>query len=548
MTYTPPAIGEALPVGSVAVLVATVASTGGSGTLQNAGQFPCWYGTSNTVTTSNGTLLAPGSPPVPLVAGTSYYCIAVAGQATSVVATTWVSNIPGSNSSSGSSLAPLMALNGTPASGSWSTGVSSTTVGLGGANEPPMTVGDMVLVGANEYQFNGAPPSITTMTDTNGNTWNKIKRSATSASGSLVDAATEIWYTIVTVGGATTLTLNLSATTGTGQVAVLELEKTIGSAWVIDVSNTANTGSSTTGTSSIAFPALTPTGPFELYLGTFANTGSPGSVTYPLNYSVSYPFVYSSGPVSSPQSPAIACANSIIWATVGVCIGVFSPTGNATSLQGNAVSATAPTTNYVMAWNGSAWTPTAPGSANATSIQGSAVSTTAPTNGQVLVWNGTSYTPATPSNANATQIQGVAVSATAPSNGQALIYNGSQYVPATPSGASNNNVDNIYTNAAFTGTVNMQDPTVSPYYEIDHLTLTGNGTVNMIAPSLGAGAEKQFWIDQTGSNNYSLSWTGTAIRWSQGVAASAPTGGQRLWVAGVYDGSQWNMSIVSIGY
>jgi Pectate lyase superfamily protein len=93
MTYTPPSVANELQVGAAAVLVASVAPSGGSGVLFNAGQVPCWYGNTAAVTTGTGTLLPVGGASVALTAGTNYYCITAAGTTTTVSVTTWVSNV-----------------------------------------------------------------------------------------------------------------------------------------------------------------------------------------------------------------------------------------------------------------------------------------------------------------------------------------------------------------------------------------------------------------------------------------------------------------------
>ncbi len=154
---------------------------------------------------------------------------------------------------------------------------------------------------------------------------------------------------------------------------------------------------------------------------------------------------------------------------------------NADQLQGNTVSATIPTSGQVLSWSGSAWTPTTPATGttytsgtginiagtvvnaqnttalwNADELQGNTVSATAPTSGQVLSWSGSAWTPATPAagttytsgtginiagsvvNAqntaalwNADELQGNNVSNTAPTAGQGLVWSGSAWTPTT---------------------------------------------------------------------------------------------------------------------
>ena len=143
------------------------------------------------------------------------------------------------------------------------------------------------------------------------------------------------------------------------------------------------------------------------------------------------------------ETPAPTNGQVLTWSVDGwgPANGGGGGSGDATSLQGTAVSATAPSSGQVLAYDGSAWTPTTSGggSGDATSLQGVPVSTTAPTTyGQSLVYTAPGeWTPQTltPS-ANATSLQGTAVSATAPTTmGQILAYDGSQWAPsAGPTG------------------------------------------------------------------------------------------------------------------
>ncbi|HXJ93307.1 MAG TPA: hypothetical protein VMT20_10555, partial [Terriglobia bacterium] len=91
-------------------------------------------------------------------------------------------------------------------------------------------------------------------------------------------------------------------------------------------------------------------------------------------------------------------------------------TGNASApkvagLQGNPVSSATPTSNQILTWNGTSWAPAAPPTTGAqiaqdlggstaspkvVGLQGNPVSTAAPTSNQVLTWNGTTWSPTTP--------------------------------------------------------------------------------------------------------------------------------------------------------
>jgi hypothetical protein len=84
-------------------------------------------------------------------------------------------------------------------------------------------------------------------------------------------------------------------------------------------------------------------------------------------------------------------------------------------IQGRDMSASAPSTNQVIAWNGSTWAPAslpatggdlsgAIGSATVTGLQGRGVSSSAPSTNQVLTWNGSAWAPA---NAGAATVSSV---------------------------------------------------------------------------------------------------------------------------------------------
>lgn len=93
------------------------------------------------------------------------------------------------------------------------------------------------------------------------------------------------------------------------------------------------------------------------------------------------------GTSSSPNWTSVTSITGI--AAGGDLSGTF-PNPTVAQLQGHAVSNTAPSTNQVLVWNGSSWTP---GLGNAGYIQGTTVSSTAPTTGQSLAFDGTNWSP-----------------------------------------------------------------------------------------------------------------------------------------------------------
>lgn len=270
-----------------------------------------------------------------------------------------------------------------------------------------------------------------------------------------------------------------------------------------------------------------------------------------------------------------------------------SSTGNATSLQGKAVSATAPSTNSVLTWNGSAWAPAALGTGSAIwsgignptgnlslgmasytteLLWGSASGTTplfeladsASDTGTGVMLRVTTAAGSTEipiqfdangagveltaagqltvvggGQINSTELQGKSVSATAPTSGQVLGYNGSQWVPEADPGGGGSSL--VWSGNGISG--NATPTTISLGTNLSG-SLAG-GTLTLTASGSGSSAFSAI----TGGTNTSAAMvvgTGASLTPSGGtidanqlqgnaVAATAPANGQMLG----WNGSAW---------
>lgn len=182
--------------------------------------------------------------------------------------------------------------------------------------------------------------------------------------------------------------------------------------------------------------------------------------------------------------------------------------------------------------NASQWAPpSASSSANATSIQGKAVSATAPTTGEALVFNGTLWVPST---VNASSIDGVAVSGT-PSTGQAIIATGGATATwQTPAVSNGGNTTSISAVSFGTGGTTVVSNTVG-FFTNYMLLFTGSVnftnsdafTIGLIANGSGVGSVISGDALNTGNNyipcssvaywtapstgSYTISLTATAL-------------------------------------
>lgn len=133
------------------------------------------------------------------------------------------------------------------------------------------------------------------------------------------------------------------------------------------------------------------------------------------------------------------------------------------------------------------------------------------------------------------------------SSGQALtwgLHGTSSWTTISGGGGSGsvNPVQALNYVSSASGSVQMANPATSPYETWNWFVLTGNVIIQ--APALTAAsvgiATCSLWIDQTGSNTYTVTWNGSpSIRWPGGTAPTQPGGGQRLWCSFACDGTEW---------
>jgi hypothetical protein len=110
-------------------------------------------------------------------------------------------------------------------------------------------------------------------------------------------------------------------------------------------------------------------------------------------------------------------------------------------------------------------------------------------------------------------------------------------------GAGTLNVNKV---SAATGALTIPDPTTGSFYGLNWYVMTGS--ITLTAPPLNLGANFLLWVDQTGSNTFTVTFASSpAFRWVGGIP-TAPGGGLRLWASCLCDGATWSALPVTPGY
>jgi hypothetical protein len=118
--------------------------------------------------------------------------------------------------------------------------------------------------------------------------------------------------------------------------------------------------------------------------------------------------------------------------------------GDATSLQGVAISATAPNSGEGLVYDGTEWAPSDIG--NATSIKGYPITASyTPANGDFINFNNGEWTGSGINTGNATSLQNAPISTTSPDTGYLLRFDGNQWAPFDGVGIQNWKSSQSYT-------------------------------------------------------------------------------------------------------
>jgi hypothetical protein len=227
-------------------------------------------------------------------------------------------------------------------------------------------------------------------------------------------------------------------------------------------------------------------------------------------------------------------------------------------IQGRPISSIAPTTNQVLLWNGTTWTPsssistTISGDVTGTTLastvvklQGQPIVATVPTNGEVLEFVGGAWTPSnisglvvnlngdvtgTTAAATVIKLQGQPISNATPAQGQLLEFDSGQWTPMTVSGLFSAGGDLTGTSTDQT-VVGLQGYEISSTAPTNGQVLEYNTGTNKWTPTTIATGGFTAGHDLSGT---STSQTVIGLQ-GQPISATIPTDGYILeYVAGVW--------------
>ena len=393
------------------------------------------------------------------------------------------------------------------------------------------TPGALTVTGLQGRSVSSSAPSLNQVLGWNGTAWTPATLPAApavtgsgvwhSTAGALDAAAskgTAGQFLLTNAGATDTVWASISgdATASTSTPGALTVTKIQG--------NPVSAGAATAGQFLVENAGATGSAWTSISGDVSASTGTPGALTVTK---------IQGSPVSAtpPTAGQFLIEGASSWAPTTLSGDVFSNTVTigkitVTGLQNNPVSASSPSTNQVLVWSGTTWTPTTlsatqlpnlagdvTGAVNATvvgKLQGSAVSAASPSTNQVLTWSGTAWTPTTltatqlPNLAgdvtgavNATvvgKIQGNAVSAAGPTANQVLVWNtgSTSWVPTTLTATQLPNLAGDVTGAVnATVVVQVHGATVPIAGALttgNVLQVTGISTLSYAAINLAGGA------------------------------------------------------------
>jgi hypothetical protein len=226
------------------------------------------------------------------------------------------------------------------------------------------------------------------------------------------------------------------------------------------------------------------------------NLGSSPNCTQPA-------FASLSGTATAAQLPAASSsAQGALQLAQDLTGSAVAP--KVAGLQGNPVLSTTPTSNQILTWNGTAWTPAnAPATGaqvaqdlggttaapKVVGLQGSPVSSAAPTANQVLTWNGTTWVPTTPTAGAGTGACGA-----------------NQFITSVVQGSSPNCTQPTFSSLTGTATSAQLPPAISSAQGAVQLTqdLAGNAAAPVVA-----GLQGNPVSSMAPTPNQVLTWNGT---------------------------------------